>query len=65
MIFVVFRHCILSQPRVGRMRHFPGIIHAVRDAKKGKGSWEDVKKQISIVVYSLTSATQLLDLTPI
>lgn len=38
---------------------FPGIVDAIYEAKKS-GDWNPVKKQISLVVYYIRSATKLL-----
>ncbi|EDO46336.1 predicted protein, partial [Nematostella vectensis] len=39
---------------------FPGVSDAIFDAKRGHGSWDEVEKQISIVMQSALSAAEVL-----
>ena len=48
-----------------RYKWYGGVVDAIYCARKGLGSPEEVKKQVSIVAYGINSATHVFELDPI
>ena len=59
------RHAILVPGSNISSNWYGGIVEAIYRAKKGTDSWEEVKKQVSVVVYAVKTATLSLNLSPI
>ena len=59
------RHVVLTHSPSIYYSWYGGVVDAIYRARKGLGSWEEVKKQLSIVAYGINSATHVLELEPI
>ena len=60
-----YRHVVLTHSPTIRYKWYGGVVDAIYRARKGLGSPEEVKKQVSIVAYGINSATHVLELDPI
>ena len=60
-----YRHVVLTHSPTIRYKWYSGVLDAIYRARKGLGSPEEFKKQVSIVAYGINSATHVLELEPI
>ena len=60
-----YRHVVLTHSAAIRYKWYGGVVDAIYRARKGLGSPEEVKKQVSIMAYRINSATHVLELDPI
>ena len=55
------RHVIFASSYTPVSAHFPGISDLMFSANKTERNWKEIKKQVSIVFKSISSAAETLD----
>ena len=60
-----YRRVVFTHSPTIRYKWYGGVVDAIYRVRKGLGSPEEVKKQVSIVAYGINSATHVFELDPI